>query len=78
LTLTLLVAGAFPLLLLERRVRRYAENSADAAAIAAAEERLSKAGLLSGGLDQVKLLTAVIAPLASGQIANLVQVAAGS
>lgn len=78
LTLTLLVAGAFPLLLLERRVRRYAENSADAAAIAAAEERLAKAGLLTGGLDQVRLLTAVIAPLATGQIANFVQVAAGS
>jgi hypothetical protein len=76
-TLTLLAAGAVPLLLLERRVRRYAENSADAAAVAAAEDRLGHAGLLSGGLDQVKLVAAVIAPLASGQIATLVQVATG-
>jgi hypothetical protein len=76
-TLTLLAAGAVPLLLLERRVRRYAENSADAAAVAAAEDRLAKAGLLSGGLDQVKLVAAVIAPLASGQIATLVQDATG-
>jgi hypothetical protein len=76
-TLTLLAAGAVPLLLLERRVRRYAENSADCAAVAAAEDRLAKAGLLSGGLDQVKLVAAVIAPLASGQIAGLVQVATG-
>jgi hypothetical protein len=77
-TLTLLAAGAVPLLLLERRVRRYAENSADAAAVAAAEDRLAKAGLLSGGLDQVKLVAAVIAPLASGQIAGLVQMATGA
>lgn len=77
-TLTLLAAGALPLVALERKVRAYSANSRDSALVAAAQERLSKNGLLSSGLDQVKLVTAVIAPLASGPVAGLVQTALGS
>jgi hypothetical protein len=66
------------LLLLQRKVRIYAENARDAAALEAAQKRLGDNGLLSGGLDQVKLLGAVIAPLASGPIAGFVQLAIGS
>jgi hypothetical protein len=74
-TLILLATGAVPLLLLQRDVRIYAENSRDAEAIEAAQKRLGDSGLLSSGLDQVKMLGAVIAPLASGPIASFVQVA---
>ncbi|MDB5693342.1 MAG: hypothetical protein JWO81_2405 [Alphaproteobacteria bacterium] len=76
-TLILLAAGAVPLLLLQQKVRRYAENARDAAALEAAQKRLSDNGLLSGGMDQVKLIGAVIAPLASGPIASFVQLALG-
>lgn len=76
-TLTLLAAGAVPLLLLQQRVRRYSENSSSAAALADALKRLGDTGLLSDGLDQVKLLGAVVAPLASGPISHFVQVAIG-
>lgn len=74
-TLILLATGAVPLLILQRDVRIYAENSRDAEAVEAAQKRLGDSGLLSGGLDQVKLIGAVIAPLASGPIASFVQVA---
>ena len=74
-TLILLATGAVPLLLLQRDVRIYAENSRDAEAVEAAQQRLGASGLLTGGLDQVKLIGAVVAPLASGPIASFVQVA---
>jgi len=77
-TLTLLAAGALPLIALERKVQAYSANSRNADSISAARERLGKSGLLSSGFDQVKLVAAVIAPLASGQIAGLVQSALGS
>jgi hypothetical protein len=77
-TLILLAAGAVPLLLLQQKVRRYAENARDAAALEAAQKRLGENGLLSGGLDQVKLIGAVIAPLASGPISSFVQLAIGN
>jgi hypothetical protein len=76
-TLTLLAAGAVPLLLLQQKVRHYSENSRDAVALADAQKRLGDSGLLSDGLDQVKLLGAVVAPLASGPISHFVQVAIG-
>jgi len=77
-TLTLLAAGALPLIALERKVQAYSANSRNADAVSAARERLGKSGLLSSGFDQVKLVAAVIAPLASGQVAGLVQSALGS
>ena len=67
--------GRGALLVLQRDVRLYAENSRDVEALEAAQKRLGGSGLLTGGLDQVKLLGAVIAPLASGPIAGFVQVA---
>lgn len=76
-TLTLLAAGALPLLALERKVQAYSANSRNPDAVTAARERLAKTGLLSSGFDQVKLVTAVIAPLASGQVVGLVQSAIG-
>ncbi|HEX4738950.1 MAG TPA: hypothetical protein VH331_15470 [Allosphingosinicella sp.] len=76
-TLTLLASGAVPLLLLQQKVRHYSENSRDAVALEEAQKRLGDSGLLSGGLDQVKLLGAVVAPLASGPISHFVQVAIG-
>jgi hypothetical protein len=76
-TLTLLATGAVPQLLLQRKVRLYSENSRDAAALDAAQKRLGDSGLLSGGLDQVKLIGAVVAPLASGPISHFVQLALG-
>src|SRR3954471_921497 len=45
-TLILLATGAVPLLLLQRDVRIYAENSRDAEAIEAAQKRLRDSGLL--------------------------------
>jgi hypothetical protein len=77
-TLILLAAGAVPLLLLQQKVRRYAENARDAVALEAAQKRLGENGLLSGGMDQVKLIGAVIAPLASGPISSFVQLAIGN
>jgi hypothetical protein len=77
-TLILLAAGAVPLLLLQRIVRLYTENARDAVALEAAQKRLGDNGLLTGGLDQVKLIGAVVAPLASGPLVNFVQLAVGS
>jgi len=72
-TLTLVAAVGLPMLLFQQRVSKNLEElSADAYA---AEEckRLTDAGILSGGGEQLKFLATFLAPLAAGPIANFAQ-----
>jgi hypothetical protein len=72
-TLTLGAAVGLPLLLFQQRVGTRLETlSADESA---AEEckRLTEAGILSTGGDQLKFLATFLAPLAAGPIANFAQ-----
>lgn len=76
-TLTLIVAAGLPVALLQHKVRLYVEKSGMPSKELAAQGRLETAGVLGGTADQVKLLLALVAPLASGPISNLVQAVAG-
>lgn len=76
-TLTLIVAAGLPVALLQHKVRLYSEKSGEPNKELAAQERLETAGVLGDTAGQVKLLLALIAPLASGPISNFVQAVAG-
>jgi len=75
-TLTLAVAAGVPIVLLHQKMLAYTEYQ-DPLVGRTALKRLEKAGLVSQWQDQLKLLMALMAPLASGPIANFVQATAG-
>ena len=73
LSLALFFCGGLPLLILQHKVRCYIETSYDQDEVAAAEGRLKDTGVLSDGRDQIKVALSVLAPLASGPAANLLE-----
>lgn len=76
-TLTLIAAVGVPLLLVQERVRGFLEGLQPPERAEPFRERMAKAGALSGGGDQVKVLIAFVAPLASAPITSFLQAAAG-
>ena len=72
-TLTLVAAAGIPVVVLQQKIRNYVENPNVPTVGLEAQNRLEKAGLVTEWSDQAKLLLAVVAPLATSSIANLVQ-----
>jgi hypothetical protein len=74
--LTLIAAIGLPIIGLQRQAQIYLERIHGEAAALAASKRLGEAGLLAQGFDKLKLLVALLAPLATGSLAGFVQSAA--
>jgi hypothetical protein len=70
-SLTLALAVGLPVILFQNRVRRLAEPPF----LAPESERasLARSGMISDGVEQLKFVTALLAPLAAGPISNFVQ-----
>lgn len=72
-TLTLAAAVGLPLFLLQNRVRRALEPPPLGAAGSAQRTLLAESGIPAEGREQLKFLTALLAPLAAGPISNFLQ-----
>jgi hypothetical protein len=77
LSLALFFCGGVPLILMQAKVRSYMERSASQTDIDEAEKRLVSTGLLSDGRDQVKVVLTILAPLATGPAAKLIDQLSG-
>ena len=72
-TVTLAVAVGLPTLILHARVQRLLEPPFNTPTAVQRREQLSKTSVLTGSGEQLKLIAAILAPLATGPIASVVQ-----
>lgn len=76
-TLTLIAAIGVPLLLVQKQVRDFLERLHPPERAEPFRERMARAGALTGGGEQMKVLIAFVAPLVSAPVTSFLQAAAG-
>ena len=72
-TVTLAVAVGLPTLMFQARVQRLLEPPFNTPLAVERRKQLAKSAVLTGSGEQLKLIAAILAPLATGPIASLVQ-----
>lgn len=76
-TLTLLAAVGVPLLLVRQKVYHFLEALKPPGRAVAVRQRLTEAGAISSGGDQIRVLLAFVAPLVSAPVTTFLQAAVG-
>lgn len=75
-TLTLIAAVGVPLLLVQHKLRLYLDGLKPPDAAVAVHNRLAGMGVTGKAAEQFKLILTMLAPLATGPVANFLQSAA--